>query len=387
MARLFIIHIGQYLNKPNSGVYQKTMSIANSISQDMDVCVVGFGKGVQHQKSSVLWNDCEGLDIWKVIDSWLTAHISKEDRIIIRYPFASRGLLELVSKWGKQVFLEHNTKEESEAIITQRRAWKLNGLSFSMSFLRYTWSTWITKKTQENVLGPLVLSKVAGGICVTHEIAEYEASRYKGYSTYTMPNGIDRISPHSTSLTWNGRSLNLVMILGSFSEWHGVERLVRKIENVEKLGLKVEIDIIGLDGISFLPIKNTSFFRVNFLGIKSEDEIERLMPNYHLAIGSLGLHRIKLKEACPLKVREYWANGLPVILSYNDTACINHIEMEKWVIKMPADESPINWEKVKEYIENLYINLHWKEDLRKDADRFLKYDNYKSDLISFIFKK
>lgn len=39
----------------------------------------------------------------------------------------------------------------------------------------------------------------------------------------------------------------------------------------------------------------------------------------NIGIGTLALHRKGMKEASPLKVREYLAYGLPVILGYKDT--------------------------------------------------------------------
>ena len=38
-----------------------------------------------------------------------------------------------------------------------------------------------------------------------------------------------------------------------------------------------------------------------------------------VAIGTLSLHTKQMEEACPLKVREYLAWGLPVIIGYKDT--------------------------------------------------------------------
>ncbi len=387
MAKLFLIQIGQYLLKPDSGVYQKTMFMYHSFSKRWDVKIVGFGRGISERLDHIDWHNCEGLNVWEEVDQWMTSNINVEDVVLLRYPFGSPALLKLMQRWGSQIFFEHNTKEENEAVLTQKKAWKASKIRFSRSYLHYTWNTWITYSTDESLFGAEVLSYALGGVCVTHEIANYEVSRLNGYSTFVLPNGIDSVSKVIKTPEWNRRDLKVVMIIGSFSPWHGIERVVRSIEHIQKVGIHVELDIIGLNDISLFEVQDCDFFKVKFLGIKSDEEIENLMSNYHIAFGSLGLHRIGLHEACPLKVREYWSCGLPVILSFQDTACIEHPEMSEWIVQLASDESPVDWQRVKDYLDKLYLKPNWKNQLIIDADSFLKYDQYLDSFNDFIFQR
>ena len=56
----------------------------------------------------------------------------------------------------------------------------------------------------------------------------------------------------------------------------------------------------------------------------------------HIGLGSMAFYRNKMFEACPLKVREYVASGLPVILPYADTAFRE--ECPEWVLRLPNEE-------------------------------------------------
>ncbi len=58
---------------------------------------------------------------------------------------------------------------------------------------------------------------------------------------------------------------------------------------------------------------------VYYHGFLTKEGMRPLFERACAGIGPLALHRIKMQEACPLKVREYLANGLPVILSFRDT--------------------------------------------------------------------
>ncbi len=387
MARLFLMQIGQYLSKPDSGVYQKTMSLYHSLSQKLEVKIVGFGRGISESSDLIEWHNCEGLKVWEEVDLWLTTNLKAEDLVLLRYPFGNPAFLKLIERWGQQIFFEHNTKEENEAVLTQKKSWKNTKFMFSRSFFHYTWHTWITNKTDESRFGPKALAHALGGVCVTHEIANYEALRCPGYSTVVFPNGIDSVSNLVQTPEWNGRDLKVVVIIGSFSPWHGIERVIKGFEQMQTVGIHIELDIIGLNDISIFNDLDNDLIKVKFLGIRSKEEIEKLMSNYHVALGSLGLHRIGLNEACPLKVREYWSCGLPVILSYQDTACIDHPEMSKWTVQLAPDESPIDWQRVKHYLDNLYLKTNWKNQLMDDANRYLNYNQYVDRFIDFMFQR
>ena len=54
-------------------------------------------------------------------------------------------------------------------------------------------------------------------------------------------------------------------------------------------------------------------------GYLSAGEYRRIIAGADAAISSLGLHRIGLEEASPLKSRECLALGLPLVLAYVDT--------------------------------------------------------------------
>jgi hypothetical protein len=58
--------------------------------------------------------------------------------------------------------------------------------------------------------------------------------------------------------------------------------------------------------------------RVTFSGMVTGDPLRDLYAKSHLAISSLGLHRIGLSTASVLKAREYCALGMPFIASGSD---------------------------------------------------------------------
>jgi hypothetical protein len=62
------------------------------------------------------------------------------------------------------------------------------------------------------------------------------------------------------------------------------------------------------------------------------------MQRATIAIGTLGLYRKKMDEACPLKVREYLAFGLPVLAGYEDTDVPAGAD---YFLRLPNDNAPL----------------------------------------------
>jgi glycosyltransferase involved in cell wall biosynthesis len=99
MRTLYIIHVGKYLTMPNSGVYQKTIAQLCALSKLFNVEVVGFGYGANADKR-INWIDCTGRDRWHVLKEWTREHLTSKDLVIMRYPWASRDLLDCVQFLG-----------------------------------------------------------------------------------------------------------------------------------------------------------------------------------------------------------------------------------------------------------------------------------------------
>jgi glycosyltransferase involved in cell wall biosynthesis len=114
--------------------------------------------------------------------------------------------------------------------------------------------------------------------------------------------------------------------------WHGVDKLV------ELAGLlpDVQLDVIGyeeLPGFDELPEN------LKLHGYLPEAEYKRILAGADAAISSLGLHRIGLEEASPLKSRECLAFGLPLILAYVDTN-LHNLETD-FLLRIPNKEDNI----------------------------------------------
>lgn len=144
--------------------------------------------------------------------------------------------------------------------------------------------------------------------------------------TIKIGNGIDveSIPIRKNIPKWTKETLKLIGV-ANVSSWHGYDRIIKSIKT-NKEDSKSEFDIhftiVGngsaLKDLQRLTKELNLQKYVNFTGKLFGEELYNKYDEAHIAIGSLGLHRIGLEEAGTLKLREYCAVGIPFIYSGKD---------------------------------------------------------------------
>jgi glycosyltransferase involved in cell wall biosynthesis len=142
----------------------------------------------------------------------------------------------------------------------------------------------------------------------------------------------------------------LVFIGSHGAPWHGLDRLA------ELAGLlpSVAIDVVGYTPEEWrLENLPDGGGRLGLHGPLPRIGYESLLAQATAAIGTLGLYRKHMDEACPLKVREYLALGLPVIGAYRDTDIPPDAD---YFLRLPNNSEPLApWrDRIAAFIE------HWR---------------------------
>ena len=246
------------------------------------------------------------------------------DLVYFRYNTWSRTLSKILDKY--KVITELNTYDLGEfwAMLKKEKTVK--------SLLRYLGYKLLRGK---------VLSKVAGIIGVTKEIAYHPSNLKYNKLTIFIPNGIN-LNEFKTikNSKIDSSRIGLFFIGSPGALWHGVDI----IENMAKNLLKYDFHIVGMDG------DNTS--NLFWHGYLDKIAYMKILKRCHVCIGSLALYRKEMNEACPLKVREYLAYGYPMLLGYQDSAFIDKIQ-PAWIYVINTQEN-IDYKKIKEFISKNY---------------------------------
>lgn len=165
----------------------------------------------------------------------------------------------------------------------------------------------------------------AGFVTVTHELEE-KLRRYNK-PTVTIANGINKNLPKIKRRTKEDK-INALFIGTPNHPWHGVDKIYYLAAKLPD----VDFHLVGIED-------NIDLNNVHTYGYLSLEEYIKIIEFCDVAIGTLALHRKKMNEASPLKVREYLHFGLPVIIGYEDTDFIGMDE--DFILRIPNDENNV----------------------------------------------
>jgi glycosyltransferase involved in cell wall biosynthesis len=157
----------------------------------------------------------------------------------------------------------------------------------------------------------LLLRRARRLMVVTHEIGRSRSITQLGIPIDVFPNTID-VTRYPELPAPANEQPRLVFIAAPGLPWAGVDKLMRLASAFPAW----QFDVIGPSATD-LPAQPPN---VRAHGQLTQDEYLPIMATADVAIGPLALHRKGLSEASALKVAEYLACGIPVILGCREAA-------------------------------------------------------------------
>ncbi len=204
-----------------------------------------------------------------------------------------------------------------------------------------------------------------------------------GAQTIKISNGINFSTiPLKQTLRKQPSPFNLIGV-AEVHYWHGFDRVMAGIGEYYKQNniRDVFFHIVGGVGedsempvfkeiIKKYGIEKQIIFHGQLFGKALDDVFE----NADFGIASLGRHRSGITNIKTLKNREYAARGIPFIYSEIDT----DFENMPYVLKAPADESPIDINRILNFYDNCTLSpveirdsvkdLSWEIQMKKTTD-------------------
>ena len=223
-----------------------------------------------------------------------------------------------------------------------------------------------------------------------------DATEIFGQRTINISNGVDMdsIPLHNYRPAADG-SIHLIGV-AEVHYWHGYDRLIAGLGEYYKNGIgnmkdvtDVYFHIVGgiwsgdlygsayAPGIQTLIDKYGLHDKVILHGQMFGQPLDDLFNQCIFAIGSLGRHRNGITIIKTLKNREYATRGIPFIYSEQDSDFDN----QPYVLKAPADESPIDIMNILDFLRNQQIepkdirqtvaHLTWNIQMQKVVDAII----------------
>ena len=218
-----------------------------------------------------------------------------------------------------------------------------------------------------------------------------DAKQIFGQRTIRISNGVDFDSiPLHNFMQKPAANSSLHLIgVAEVHLWHAYDRLISGIGEYYKNGGRRQVFFHIVGGVhpherykanDFHPGYQTIIDKygiqdkVLFHGTLFGSELTEVFNQCQFAIGSLGRHRSGITVIKTLKNREYATRGLPFIYSEIDSDFDN----QPYVLKAPADESPIDIQKIVDFIDHFDMkpadirktvaHLTWKIQMQKVID-------------------
>jgi len=227
----------------------------------------------------------------------------------------------------------------------------------------------------ESIFGKIRRRNIDAIVGVTDEITQYQLSRARNPNKphITIGNGFDVASAlirHPP--TPNTTTLHLLCV-ANISRWHGLDRLLRGLaiyNGTPKVILHIAGDGAELPHLQQLTEEFGIGDRVVFHGFTTGKALDDLFDQCHIAVGSLGIHRIGLKEASILKAREYCARGIPFIYGIADPDFPADFP---YILHLPASEGPIDIKQVLAFAKEVCADPDHTQKMRRYAEEHLDW--------------
>ncbi|GAA4321370.1 glycosyltransferase [Flaviaesturariibacter amylovorans] len=159
--------------------------------------------------------------------------------------------------------------------------------------------------------------------------------------------------------------------VSSLKKWHAYERLVAGMPAYLKSpgAIPVHFNIVGM-GAEYDKIKAmVDEFQlgeyVTFHHFKTGAELDAVYNDNHLAIGTLGFHRIGITFSSSLKNREYFGRGLPIVVSTPDEDMPADLP---YVLYVPEGEEPVDVGALVQFAQRVHSTTDMSQTIRRYAE-------------------
>jgi len=301
---------------------------------------------------------------WEKIERIVAAR--RPDRILIRYPVGQIFMGHFLKRYGAITVTDHQTKELSEMNLfgVSRREKMLN------LFERNYGAKW--------------LRKTGGIVGVTQEIVDYELARIGTVKPHKVISNGANVSEINfrPNPDYNGKELNMIFVGGSDHPWHGIERVLDGLAVYKGASPKIQLHLVGdYERLRPLAAKSGIADRVVFHGFLNGRELDEIFARMHVAVGTLALHKKNMRQACPLKVREYAARGIPFVIAYDDVDISPDWPL---CLRFPADDSPLDMEKLVDWAGRVLRDNGSSPEVRRYAETRMDWKIKMADLKDFL---
>lgn len=217
-----------------------------------------------------------------------------------------------------------------------------------------------------------ILANAKGLVAVSPDILKYY-QHYRHLKTAVVSNGINLERIRKIKKNEKSELINLVFVGIKSTEWHGLEKVITLANALPEYFF----NIVGPDKSEGEKYPSN----VKFHGWVDKKQLEEIYSHNHFGLGSFSNYLVGKETDSTLKVREYLAYGLPVILGHWDVD-FNNVD---FVFKATDENHKIiDYTLIRDYIEKNKnkvvenINLKIIDSNTKEQERLTFFNEIKT---------
>lgn len=278
----------------------------------------------------------------------------KPDLTYSRYLFPAKNVTKIKDHAGRLV-IEVNSDDRAEYLQKSR----LTGL-YNAFFRRR------------------ILALADGLVFVTRELAGKSAFSCCTERRIVIGNGVNVEAFEFVEKTGNLKP-QLVFIGSPGQSWHGLDKIGYLAKQFPDFGFH----IIGPDEYACLKTWGAIPDNVVVYGYMANDDAQKIIKKMDVGIATLALYRKEMNEACPLKVRQYLAQGLPVIAASADP---DISDSQRFYLQLANSEENIksSLSEIRDFVNYVTGNAEIRLSARQYAENYLSATNKETPRLQFF---
>lgn len=329
---------------------------------------------IQHYNGIVIYPDgTESRVELNVFNNYALSKWQRLRRLSVQYRFAIKALKEIKPEVTYTRYLFPTMNVAQMHSHAGRLIIEINSDDHA-EYLQKRWVTGFFNRLFRSRL----LNKADGLVFVTNELANKSSFSSFSPNRCVIGNGVEIDAFQFSDRTGNSRP-QLVFIGSPGQSWHGLDKIGALIHALPEFNFH----IIGPDRLACVKLWKQEPANVVFHGYLANDEAQNIIKNMDVGISTLALHRKDMSEACPLKVRQYLAQGLPIIAASSDPDIESH---QDFYLQIPNNQLnvSVSLDEIRAFVTRVTGDAKVRSEARRYARDFLSVSKKEAERLKFF---
>lgn len=207
-----------------------------------------------------------------------------------------------------------------------------------------------------------------------------------GIHTAALQNGINVEEHVVRNVRKKDMQINLLAVAG-FSSYLGFERVLEGLylyyRNPKRYDFHFYMVGEGYEKRNYIHLVKEYGLdqHVEFCGIKTGKALDWYYDNADIGIAPMGMYKVGIDSATPIKTREYCSRGMPFVYGYNDDGFTGQ---ESYVHKISNSPKPLDMKEVISLYERTVEKKNIIDEMRSYAEEKFSWDVLLKEVVEYM---